>query len=545
MNETTAVDVLVVGAGPTGMTLAASLNSYGVRTRIVDRLTDRAHESRAPVVHARSLEIAQNLGFSDELMRRGNTSARIAVHLSPTQNFAILFDDIGASNTEFPFILFVSQAETEAVLNDHLVSLGQKVERGVEAVALTPDYSGVSCTLRDRAGHEEIIRASYVVGCDGGHSFVRHAMGVAFEGDTYPQTYVLGDVEVDGAITPDALNLYFGRHGLAVFFPLGKPRTWRMIGVSPRSVGAAVNPADSPELTLEQLQRIADVSVTTPLRLRDPDWLANFRLHHRQAGHYRSGRLFVAGDAAHVHSPLGGQGMNTGIQDAWNLGWKLALVLRGVATDALLDSYEAERWPVGRFLLRFTDRLFSGVTRLPETGPLLARVRTLVIGWILPRLFKSKKRRSRAFRTVSQLGIRYRESSMVTEGLPARGDGPKAGDRFPDAAITIGARSTTLHRELCGPRFHLLLCGPESLWPPGSTEELEKKYGELLSVRRLVRAGASPALADASGAVHALLAVRASAKYLIRPDGYIGFRGGGADLADTAGYLARILPLID
>lgn len=541
LNEITVADVLVVGAGPTGLMLAASLNSFGVRTRIVDRLIDRAHESRALVVHARSLEIFRDLGISDTLVRRGSKAARIAIHLSAKRELLITFDDIGAVDTEFPYILFISQAETEAVLDAHLTAVGQKVERGVEVVALSSEASGVWCTLRHLDGSEETVRATYVAGCDGAHSFVRKASGIPFEGDSYPQTFVLGDVEVDGPITPNALNLFFGRNGAAAFFPLGRPRTWRMIGVAPPEVGAAINPTDRPVLTLEELQRIADVSVSVPLKLRDPDWLANFRLHHRQAAHYRAGRFFLAGDAAHVHSPAGGQGMNTGLQDAWNLGWKLALNVRGVAGESLLDSYEAERQPVGRFLLRYTDRLFGQFARIAKGGPIAWAFRTLFLGGIVPTVMASPKRRSRAFRIVSQLGIRYPSSPIVSEGKPSLKAGPRAGDRFPDAPVSVRGKSSRLHRELLGPRFHMLVCGPEADWDQAAVVDLEKRYAGLLSIHHLAREGSSSALLDPTGEALALLGVGSLATYVVRPDGHVSYRSAGHSLAGAAWHLSTLL----
>jgi 2-polyprenyl-6-methoxyphenol hydroxylase-like FAD-dependent oxidoreductase len=541
MNETTGVDVLVVGAGPTGLMLAASLNSFGVRTRIVDRLIDRAHESRALVVHARSLEIFRDLGIVDTLVRRGNTARRIAIHVSAKRNVLVLFDDIGAVDTEFPYILFISQAETEAVLDAHLAAVGQRVERGVEVTALSSEASGVRCTLQHLDGHEEIIRATYVAGCDGAHSFVRKAAGIPFEGDAYPQTFVLGDVEVDGPITPNALNLFFGRRGLAAFFPLGRPRTWRMIGIAPPDVGAEINPTDRPVLTLEELQEIANVSVSVPLKLRDPDWLANFRLHHRQATHYRAGRFFLAGDAAHVHSPAGGQGMNTGLQDAWNLGWKLSLAIRGVAGDYLLDSYEAERHPVGRFLLRYTDRLFGSFARLAKANPIVSAIRIVFMGMILPRIIASRKRRARGFRIVSQLAIRYRSSPIVAEGKPVLKGGPQPGDRFPDSPVIVRGSSSRLHRELCGPRFHILLCGPEAEWDAVEGVGLEKKYPGLLTIRHLAREGSDSALLDPTGEILTMLGVESLAIYIIRPDGHVSYRSGGASLTGAEAHLSTLL----
>jgi 2-polyprenyl-6-methoxyphenol hydroxylase-like FAD-dependent oxidoreductase len=541
LNETTGTDVLVVGAGPTGLMLAASLKSFGIRTRVVDRLIDRAHESRALVVHARSLEIFRDLGISERLVRRGNTSTRIALHISAKRELAIPFDDIGAVDTEFPYILFISQAETEAVLDAHLAAIGQKVERGVEVVALTAEATGVACTLRHLDGREEVIRAKYVAGCDGAHSFVRKAAEIPFEGDSYPETFVLGDVEVDGPITRNALNLFFGPRGASAFFPLGRPRTWRMIGIAPPDVGEAVNPSDRPVLTLEELQRIADVTVPVPLRLHDPDWLANFRLHHRQAARYRAGPFFLAGDAAHVHSPAGGQGMNTGLQDAWNLGWKLALCVRGLASESLLDSYEAERQPVGKFLLRYTDRLFGNFARVAKGGPIAWAIRTIFMGAIVPTVLGSEKRRARAFRIISQLGIRYRSSPIVGEGKPTLKAGPGAGDRLPDCAVTVRGAASRLHREICGPRFHFLLCGPENDWDPAAVVALEKKHSGLLSIRHLSRTGLGAVLVDPTGEALSMLGVESHATYVIRPDTYISYRSAGRSLSGAAAHLSKLL----
>jgi 2-polyprenyl-6-methoxyphenol hydroxylase-like FAD-dependent oxidoreductase len=525
--------------------LAASLHSFGIRARIVDRLIDRAHESRALVVHARSLEIFRDLGISGTLVRRGNTSTRIALHLSAKRKILIPFDDIGAIDTEFPYILFISQAETEGVLDGHLTAAGQKVERGVEVVGLSAGAEGVVCTLRHLDGHEEMVRATYVAGCDGAHSFVRKAAGIPFVGDSYPETFVLGDVEVDGPIVPNALNLLFGRRGAAAFFPLGRPRTWRMIGIAPPDVGATINPSDRPVLTLEELQRLADLTVPVPLKLRDPDWLANFRLHHRQAVRYRAGRFFLAGDAAHVHSPAGGQGMNTGLQDAWNLGWKLALAVRGIAGESLLDSYEAERQPVGKFLLRYTDRLFGNFARATKGGPRAWVIRTIFMGMVVPRVMASPKRRSRAFRIISQLGIRYRSSPIVAEGKPSLKGGPEPGDRFPDSLVIVRGNLSRLHRELSGPRFQMLLCGPEVEWDAGSVMALEKKYPGLLSIRHLAREGSESALLDPTGEILKMLGVQSLATYVIRPDGHVGYRSAGDSLAGAEAHLSRILRIAD
>lgn len=233
--------------------------------------------------------------------------------------------------------------------------------------------------------------------------------------------------------------------------------------------------------------------------------------------------------------------MNTGLQDAWNLGWKLALTLRGVAGESLLDSYEAERHPVGKFLLRYTDRLFGGVARLANAGPIVSTMRIVVMGAILPRIMGSRKRRSRFFRIVSQLGIRYRSSPIVSEGKPSLKAGPRPGDRFPDSPVTVRGNASRLHRELCGPRFHMLLCGPEAEWDPGALVQLEKQHTGLLSIRHLARDGSSSVLLDPRGEALAMLGVQSHATYIIRPDGYVSYRSAGRSVAGAAWHLSKLL----
>jgi 2-polyprenyl-6-methoxyphenol hydroxylase-like FAD-dependent oxidoreductase len=543
------LDALIVGAGPTGLTLAAGLARFGVRFRVIDRAMDRAHESRALAVQARSLEILQGLGLGEELVRRGNTSARLFIHRDIRRAAEARLGDFGRTDTRFPFILFVSQAETEAVLGDHLASIGVVIERGVELLDHVPEADGVRCLLRRPDGKEEVAHVRYLAGCDGAHSTVRKQAGIPFEGAAYLQDFMLGDVEVDGPLERDALHSFAFRRGVAVFFPLGRPTTWRVIGASggapertaPRD---AEETPDTGELSLEELQEVVDDATGGGLVLRDPAWLSHFRLHHRQAAHYRAGRIFLAGDAAHIHSPVGGQGMNTGIQDAWNLAWKLALVVRGNAVDALLDSYEAERWPVGRRLLQYTDRAFTLFTRAISGGRLATWLRRVVVARV-PRVFGSSRQRAYLFHLVSQLGIRYRNSPAVAEGEPRLQVGPRAGDRFPDAKIEHNGRQTFLQQELAGPSLHLVLCGALEGWDPSQAAAITARQGEWVVIHYLTTRSSPDVLVDSSGEVLSRISVRGaqdSAQYLVRPDGHVGFRCAGRDLGALTMYLDRWLP---
>jgi 2-polyprenyl-6-methoxyphenol hydroxylase-like FAD-dependent oxidoreductase len=548
----TTVDVLIVGAGPTGLTLAAQLQTFGVAFRLIDRNTDRVHESRALAVQARTVEIFDALGIGEDLVKRGNPSVRLALHFEGGATAKVELAGFAASDTRFPFILFVSQAETEALLSQQVTDAGAAIERGVELIEAIADGSGVRCRLRHGDGGEEQLRAHYVVGCDGAHSIVRKQAGIAFDGDAYLQDFMLGDVEADGPIEGGTLHAYAASGCVAMFFPLRTPATWRVIalrGGTHSRLGGPDYAAGDPSLTrgelaLGDLQAVVDRATRASVKLRDPVWLSHFRLHHRQAARYRSGRLLLAGDAAHIHSPVGGQGMNTGIQDAWNLGWKLALVVTGRASEDLLDTYATERWPVGRALLRYTDRAFSLFTRAISGSRLATWFRRTIVARLVPWVFKTRRLRAMAFRFVSELAIAYRRSPAVAEGAPRLRRGPHAGDRLPDAPVERRGRATYLHREVAGPRFHLLLCGDGEGWDADGIAALENEHIGLLDVVRIGHAGGGDELVDVTGEALRRLGVRngaGAAQYLVRPDGYVAARCAGRDLAFVARELRRWL----
>src|SRR5215470_9398880 len=537
------LDVLIVGAGPAGLALAAQLRWFGTSFRIVDRSLDRARESRALAVQARTLELFDMLDLAAPLVERGNTSARLALHLGARQVAEVQLGAMGAVDTRFPFILFVSQAETEDVLGRHLSGGDVRIERGVELVQFAVENDAVHCVLRHSSG-EETVRARYVVGCDGARSAVRKGAGFAFEGGSYLQDFVLGDVEADGLLEPNAINSFVGGGGVAMFFPLGRPTTWRVIAMAAapaRRERAGVDLPLTSELSLPELQRMVDAPTEGSVRVRDPAWLTRFHLHHRQVAHYRAGRVFLAGDAAHIHSPVGAQGMNTGIQDAWNLGWKLALVVRGAAPDALLDTYEAERWPVGRFLLRYTDRIFATFTLAMSSGKVATWTRDFVVPRVIPRVMSTSWLRSAAFRFVSELGIRYRKSPLAQEGAPPLRAGPRAGDRLFDARVTTNGAQVPLQRAVVGPYLTLLLCGAAGAWEQARPDRLTTRYAELVTIRYLSETPIRDGLFDPDGATLRALGANDGAQYVIRPDGYIGFRCAGYDLTALTGYLRRWL----
>jgi 2-polyprenyl-6-methoxyphenol hydroxylase-like FAD-dependent oxidoreductase len=530
------VEALIVGAGPTGLTLAAHLAAYGTRVRVIDRQPDRVHESRALAIQPRTLEVLAGLGITPTLLAHGQQAVQLRLHL-PRRVVSLRLFDLGLADTAYPFLLFVSQAQTERILGDHLAQHDVPIERGTELVELSPTGQEVACRLRHPDGHQETIAARYVVGCDGAHSTVRQQAGIGFVGAAYPQTFLLADLEVDG-LEPGAAHTYLTGTGMLFFFPLGTPATWRLLAMRPPNNQA---PTDAP-VTLTELQAITASYTADPLRLRNPVWMTRFRLHLRSATRYQAGHVFLAGDAAHVHSPAGAQGMNTGIQDATNLAWKLALVSQGAATAELLDTYQPERAPVGRRVLRLTDRAFTVAT---STNPLVRLARTQ-LPRLAPLALRLAPARAAAFRTLSQLAIGYRHSPAATNGPNAPRRGPHAGDRLPDAPLVRDGRPTSLHAATATPGYHLLLCGPTTGWPAQATTTLPQRSSGLVAVHHLTSDPVPAALHDPDGtALHRLgldPAGRHAAHYLIRPDGHVGYRAGGSDLTGLHAYLAHWLP---
>ena len=346
--------VLVVGAGPVGLTLAAELRRYGVSVRIIDKVSARTDKSKALVVWSRTLELLQGAGCANAFVAAGHKVTAVNLNAGGKPLGRISFE---AVETPYPFALMLPQSDTERLLEQHCAALGLAVERNVELVDFEAGGEAVSATLRHVDGRLETVSADWVVGCDGARSRVRHGLGMAFEGDTLMSDWVLADVHLAGVRIPASeLAMYVHHEGVLALFPI-KPGRYRVIA----DVGHST--ADQPaKPTLDEIQVLLDRRGPGGITASDAIWFSAFRINERKVKHYRAGRIFLAGDAAHIHSPAGGQGMNTGMQDAFNLAWKLALASRGIGGERLLDSYDAERGAVGEMVLRNAGRLTAAAT---------------------------------------------------------------------------------------------------------------------------------------------------------------------------------------
>lgn len=513
---------------------------------MIDRaLVPPDDRSRALVVQPRTVELFDDLGIAGAAIGAGIIVESVNLFSPSGRSASALFNN-RSLDTPYANILVLPQDETERLLGELVVHTGGTIERGVELAELTQDASAAHVTLRHADGHSEHIDADWVAGCDGAHSAVRRLVGAAFPGVTYADECLLGDVFLDWKIPQGQISLCPQNDGFLLAFPLRGEGHFRIIMILPRNEVAD-------ERRLEQDEFFAQLARMTPHGLganggppaiERAQWLTRYRLHRRGVASDRHGRVFLAGDAAHIHSPVGGQGMNTGIQDAYNLAWKLALVVRGESDPALLDSYDSERHRIGEILLQGTDRLFAAVAGHGRVSTFVRTFAPVLAARALSAPLISRK----LVRFMSQLGIRYRQSPLSREGPGARAlsrHAPRAGDRAPDAPVTEqGGDDRRLFDLFRGPHHTLLELDGGSTIDQSWSVGLRRRYGHLVRVAVVSRSGMPQAsgVIDETGEAHRKYGAERGGIYLIRPDGYVGFRGGPTDRAALEADLALRFP---
>ncbi len=414
-------DVFISGAGPVGLTMACELARYGMSVRIVEKNTERTDKSKALVLWTRTLELIDRMGAgcADRFIQAGLkvSGARI---LSGREVIADI--DMASVDSPYNFVLMIPQSETERLLEEHLAAFGVKVERQVELESFQENKDGVTCTLLHSDGSEETAEASWLIGCDGAHSTVRRQLGMEFHGSTLLSDWVLADLHLSGMAGPAAVDIYWHFDGVLALFPLQGTR-YRVIadvGESPGSIGEGHRPPP----TIEEVQHILDLRGPGGVQASDPVWLSSFSINERKVSDYRASRAFLAGDAAHVHSPAGGQGMNTGMQDACNLAWKLALVSRGLCSpEPLLSIYSAERSAIAELVLDATGKATAiAVMRGGMKQSIRNHVPSLMFGF-------SPVKDTMA-NLLSEVSIGYSKSPLNSRTAHAP-DGPEPGKRAP------------------------------------------------------------------------------------------------------------------
>lgn len=525
-------EVLVVGAGPTGLVAANLLARSGVTVRIVERRSEATRESRAFAVQARSLELFQAIGLADAFIARGIVARSVNIHVRGTFAGGLDFARARADDTPFPFILMIPQSETEALLAEDLGRLGVTIERGVECAGFAMNDAGVETQLRHADGSIETVASAYIIGADGSRSIVRQGAGISWDGELLPQRFLLADCRVDWPLDHDNFRVFLNGPLIGLFLPL-KGEACSRVMATDLSAGLGDEDGSQPApLDLAEMQAGLAAAINLPVTLSDPVWVTRYRAHHRFVDRYGEGRAFVAGDAAHIHSPAGGQGMNTGMQDAANLAWKLAAVLRG-AGRALLDSYDGERRPVGDAVVRRTGKLFAATAG--QAG-FKARMRDRIVSLILPFISKKQPFQTKAFRNASQRAIFYPPDGRLVPADTAGGRGPKPGARAPDAALSAGG---SLFEALAGFRFTLLAL---SLDPDDGVSALAPAESALAPLDP--RAGTVAIHGISAGSdlakLYGLSAKRRRMLYLVRPDGYVGWRGNGWDGAACADWVSSL-----
>jgi 2-polyprenyl-6-methoxyphenol hydroxylase-like FAD-dependent oxidoreductase len=504
-------EVLIVGAGPTGLVLALWLTRLGVRVRIIDKTAEPGTTSRALAVQARTLELYSQIGLADAVIERGRRTIAANLWVAGKKAARAVFGDMGEGLSPFPYALVFPQDEHERLLIDRLAEAGVQVERRTELLGFEEADDHVIACLSQPDGSPETCEATYIAGCDGAHSAVRTVLGIGFPGGVYDHLFYVADVEASGFTMNGELHVALDKTDFLAVFPLkGEGRA--------RLVGTVRQEAEDRRENLSWNDVSKRVIEWIRIDVKRVNWFSTYHVHHRVSKHFRKGRAFLLGDAAHIHSPVGGQGMNTGIGDAVNLAWKLAAVLHERANASLLDSYEPERIAFARRLVATTDQAFTGVT---SSGSIARLMRLHIVPLLIPSLFALKTVRRIMFRTVSQTGVNYRGSSL-SEG---RAGAVHGGDRLPWVETDLNSPAPAPDKDNFAPltsldwQVHVYGLAAPELQPVCDKQNVPLHVFPWRTA--MSRAG-----------------LRRNAVYLIRPDGYVA-------LADPAGSASMVASYLD
>lgn len=507
------IDVLIVGAGPVGLFCANELIRHGLTCRIIDKKAHISDKSKALGLHIRTLDVMEDCGFIDEVLKQGHPVLGACVKLNGKPLAEVTFNEV---NSDRHYLIDLPQDKTEAILNESLKTKGCEVEWESELTHLNQSPTEITATVKKPNNKVELLNATWLIACDGAHSTVRHQMNAEFKGSAYQQTWWLADLLVDWQVPDNLMAIYITNKGPLACFPMGD-RRYRIVMTAPQNSTAEPSLSD---ITQEFHQRSSDNA-----NLSDPIWITPFTIHHRQIQEYRYDRVFFAGDAAHIHSPMGGQGLNTGIQDIYNLVWKLALVSKAQAKSDLLDSYQAERYPIGHEVLKKTDAMTRMILL---TNPFACWLRNTFMKVLMS--FNSIKN---AMATdLAELDISYAKSPIVFQSGSVKQ--LKAGTYLSDFALTDWTSKKVFSSKsiIQGTFHHLFLFSGSNAKKYGDllrlVEELAAKYTNSLQIHLVMAyqpANISSKINtwfDDKQQVHQQFKIKQPTLILVRPDKYIG-----------------------
>ncbi|HEX8368685.1 MAG TPA: FAD-dependent monooxygenase [Pyrinomonadaceae bacterium] len=511
-------DVIIAGAGPTGLALAGQFIRYGVDFVIFDKKETTTRHSKAIGVQARTLEIYEQINLAESLIAAGAIAEKARMIAGGEVRGEIEFGEIGAGLSPYPFVLLVEQGKHEKILYDFIKSRGRDVRWQTELESFSQDETGVKANVKTAGGESEIIEAKFLVGCDGAKSSVRHSLGLRFEGSTFERMFYVADIEINWKFSHDALHVFLMKNNLLAFFPMvGSDKHFRIVGTFPEEFAK-----DEGEVLYEEIEEQIKKDAELDLDISRVNWFSTYKVHTRHVNKFSVGRCFLAGDSAHIHTPAGAQGMNTGIQDGYNLAWKTAMVLRGKANEKILETYNQERLENAENLLKTTDRFFNLVA---SPDAFLAYFRTHVFPYIAGAAFNLDAVKKIVFPRISQIGINYQHSSLSETG---GNFSIKAGERMPYFEI----EGASIYDRLREPKFHLLTFfdGAGSSAEVDLSAEFETGHAGLMDFHVLPL---YPKIAETFGA-------KESFTVLLRPDNYIGMLSSGVSSNAAINYLNEI-----
>jgi 2-polyprenyl-6-methoxyphenol hydroxylase-like FAD-dependent oxidoreductase len=512
-------EVLIVGAGPTGLMMACQLAMRDIPFRIIDKSADHTRQSRALVIHARTLEIFQQMGIADEVVRQGRIAQGINLVTNGKRSLHFKLGKIGNNLTDFPFLLILEQSKTEAILVQFLSRYNIDIERNIELLALSQKKKNVAAIIKNEKEEQETIISSWLIGADGTHSAVREHLKIPFPGKTYEQSLFVLDCEINLNYPPDEMYLSFSKETFAAFFPMTNGRC-RVIGIVPPEL------EKKEELTFEDLNKNFAEKTRLNIKLQNPEWISKYHAHHRVVSSFRKGHCFLAGDSAHIHA----QGMNTGLQDAYNLSWKLALVIRGKADEYLLSTYHKERIGIAKRIVKSTDRVFNLITSKKLLSKIfITQLIPFALSLLLPIAQKFPFIFRIAFKNISNIALNYRGSRLSREDNSSsfKNISLKPGDRIPYNWLRKNFTE--------GLNFHLLIFSKNGSGAD-AFEEICKPYSDLIKINEIPYNRNTEKIYKQFG-------IKDSGYYLIRPDSYIAYRSQSLNVENLKKYLAVSLKL--